>query len=267
MHLTVFGASGGIGTHVVTLAAERGHQVRAVYRSTPPDPPPGRAEALIAQDIFDPAFAATAIRGADAVIAAVGPNFATRHNARTTMTSPPDLHQQVARTLIAAMQDSAESSRLITVSTASMGPADDLMGARPRLLFRFFRTVAVPNLGRVGQDLRAMEGELAAQRARLVRAAPGQADRRPAHRPRAGRGPVHHEEHLPRRRRLVHPRARRGPRPPPPAHACPHHGPRAARRHVAASRAGAGQPTRRAARTRCGCGPPSPPGAARPPPR
>ncbi len=32
----------------------------------------------------------------------------------------------------------------------------------PRLLFRFFRTVAVPNLGRVGADLRAMEEELAA---------------------------------------------------------------------------------------------------------
>jgi hypothetical protein len=36
------------------------------------------------------------------------------------------------------------------------------MGPAPRLLFRFFRTVAVPNLGRVGQDLIAMEHELAA---------------------------------------------------------------------------------------------------------
>jgi hypothetical protein len=43
-----------------------------------------------------------------------------------------------------------------------MGPADDVMGAGPRLLFRFFRTVVVPNLGRVGQDLRAMETDLAA---------------------------------------------------------------------------------------------------------
>ena len=36
------------------------------------------------------------------------------------------------------------------------------MGAGPRLLFRFFRTVLVPNLGRVGQDLHAMEDELGA---------------------------------------------------------------------------------------------------------
>jgi hypothetical protein len=43
-----------------------------------------------------------------------------------------------------------------------MGPADNIMGAGPALLFRFFRTVAVPNLGRVGKDLQAMEEELAA---------------------------------------------------------------------------------------------------------
>jgi hypothetical protein len=78
------------------------------------------------------------------------------------MTSPPDLHQKLARTLIAAMRDCALRARLICVSTASMGPADDIMGPGPRLLFRFFRTVAVPNLGRVGRDLMAMEGELTA---------------------------------------------------------------------------------------------------------
>ena len=43
-----------------------------------------------------------------------------------------------------------------------MGPADNAMGAVPLPLFRFLRTVAVPNLGRVGKDLHAMEDELAA---------------------------------------------------------------------------------------------------------
>ena len=162
MNITVFGASGGIGTYVVALAAQRGHQVRAIYRTTPHNPPPGQAEILISPDIFDPGFAATTIRGADVVVAVVGPNFATRHNPRTTMTSPRDLHQRLARTLIAAMKDSAAPARLIAVSTASMGPADTVMGAGPRLLFRFFRTVVAPNLGRVGKDLQAMEEELAA---------------------------------------------------------------------------------------------------------
>ena len=162
MNITVFGASGGIGTHVVALAAERGHQVRAIYRTTPHNPPPAQAEILISPDIFDPAFATRDTRGADVVVTAVGPNFATRHNPRTTMTSPPDLHQRLAHTLITAMKDSAATSRLITVSTASMGRADNLMGAGPRLLFRLFRTVVAPNLGLVGNDLRAMEEELAA---------------------------------------------------------------------------------------------------------
>jgi putative NADH-flavin reductase len=161
VNITVFGASGGIGTQIVTLAAQRGHQVRAIYRTTPPTRLPSQVEVLISPDIFDPAFAAGATRGADVVVTAVGPNFATRHNPRTAMTSPPDLHQQLARTVIAAMKDSAATSRLIAISTASMGPADDVMGAGPRLLFRFFRTVVTPNLGRVGQDLRAMETELA----------------------------------------------------------------------------------------------------------
>jgi nucleoside-diphosphate-sugar epimerase len=162
MNITVFGASGGIGTHVVTLAAQRGHEVRAVYRTAPPTPPPGPAEVLLTPDILTPGFAAKAIHGADVVVIAVGPNFATRHNPRTAMTSPPDLHQRLARTVISAMSDPVPPARLITVSTASMGPADNVMGAGPRLLFRFFRTVLVPNLGRVGQDLRAMEEELAA---------------------------------------------------------------------------------------------------------
>ena len=162
MNITVFGASGGIGTHLVTLAAQRGHQVRAIYRTTPEEPPSVQTEILIVPDIFDSALAAKAIRGADVVVAVVGPNFATRHNPRTTMTSPPDLHQRLARTLVAAMKDSAAPARLIAVSTASMGPADTVMSAGPRLLFRFFRTVAVPNLGRVGKDLQVMEEELAA---------------------------------------------------------------------------------------------------------
>ena len=162
MNITVFGASGGIGAHVVDLATQRGHRVRAVYRATPPTPPPAQAEVLISPDIFDPGFAAQAIRDADVVVTALGPDFTKRHNPRTAMISPPDLHQRLARTLTAAMKNPGPPARLISVSTGSMGPGDAAMSAGPRLLFRFFRTVVTPNLGRVGQDLQAMENELAA---------------------------------------------------------------------------------------------------------
>jgi len=162
MNITVFGASGGIGGHVIALAAQRGHHVRAVYRTLPDTPPPGQAKVLIVPDILDPTSAAEAISGTDVVVAAVGPNFTTRHNPRTAMTSPPDLHERLAGTLVTAMRDSAPRARLICVSNASMGPADNVMGPGPRLLFRFFRTVPVPNLGRVGKDIIAMEELLAA---------------------------------------------------------------------------------------------------------
>jgi uncharacterized protein YbjT (DUF2867 family) len=162
MNITVFGASGGIGTHVVDLATGRGHTVRAVYRTAPHVPSAGQAEILVSADIFDPGFAARAIRGADVVVAVLGPDFAKRHNPRTTMISPPDLHRRLARTLITAMKGPVAPARLISVSTGSMGPADAAMGAGPRLLFRFFCTVVTPNLGRVGKDLQAMENELAA---------------------------------------------------------------------------------------------------------
>src|SRR5581483_300140 len=162
MNITVFGASAGTGGHGTALAAQRGHHVRAVYRQAPPAAPPPGAETVIAPDVFDPGFALHAVKGAAAVICALGPNFTSRHNPRTAMTSPPDLHQRLTRALVSALRDCAPQARLICVSTASMGPADHLMGPAPRLLFRFFRTVAVPNLGRVGKDLIAMEQELAA---------------------------------------------------------------------------------------------------------
>jgi uncharacterized protein YbjT (DUF2867 family) len=162
MKITVFGASGGIGQPVVALAGQRGHDVRAVYRTVPDTPPDSRVEVLVNPDILDPGFVSHAIADADVVITAVGPHFATRHNPRSKLLSPADLHQRLARALVTATHGDNAPPRLISVSTGSMGPADAVMGFAPRLLFRFFRTVVVRNLGIVGKDLLAMERELAA---------------------------------------------------------------------------------------------------------
>jgi uncharacterized protein YbjT (DUF2867 family) len=162
MKITVFGASGGIGQQVVALAGQRGHDVRAVYRTVPDAPPDSPVEVLVNPDILDPGFVAHAIADADVVITAVGPNFAQRHNPRSTLLSPADLHQKLTRALVTATHGDNAPPRLISVSTGSMGPADAIMGLAPRLLFRFVRTVVVRNLGIVGKDLLAMERELAA---------------------------------------------------------------------------------------------------------
>lgn len=160
MKITVFGASGGIGEHVVAFAAHRGHDVRAVYRTRPGVAPGDGVRPLVHSDIFDPDFAAAAVRGADVVISAMGPNFTRHHHPRSTLTSPKDLHEHTARTIVTALRTTRTGARLIAVSTGSMGPADAVMGPVPRTLFRFMRGVVIPNLGLVGRDLVAMEREL-----------------------------------------------------------------------------------------------------------
>lgn len=164
MNITVFGASGGIGQHFIELATARGHAIRAVYRTGSLIAPGGQVEVLVSTDIFTSDFVTQAIRGADVVVTALGPNFAKRHNALTKMISPPDLHQRLARALVRAMQDAGSPTRVISVSTGSMGPGDTVMGLGPRLLLGFFRTVIARNLRLVGKDLGAMEQELAGSR-------------------------------------------------------------------------------------------------------
>jgi uncharacterized protein YbjT (DUF2867 family) len=161
MNITVFGASGAIGSQFINLATQHGHGIRAVYRAMPPVSPDGQVEILVNPDIFNLSFVMQAIRGADVVVTALGPNFAQHHNALTKMISPPDLHQRLARTLVRAMQEAGAPTKVIAVSTGSMGPGDATMGLGPRLLLGFFRTFIARNLRLVGKDLDAMERELA----------------------------------------------------------------------------------------------------------
>jgi putative NADH-flavin reductase len=163
MIITVFGASGGVGRQFIDLATARGHAIRDVYRTAPHVAPRGQVEVLVSPDIFNPAFVAQAIRGADVVVTALGPAFARPHNAMSAMKSPPDLHQRLARTLITAIKGSGSPPKVIAVSTGSASRASAAaMGLGPRLLFGFFLTVVARNLRLVGKDLEAMEQELAA---------------------------------------------------------------------------------------------------------
>ncbi|HEU5380448.1 MAG TPA: NAD(P)-binding oxidoreductase [Ktedonobacteraceae bacterium] len=161
MNITVFGASGAVGKHFIGLASKRGHIIRAVYRSRPPAAPNGQVEILVNPDLFNPGFVTQAIHRADVVITTLGPNFVKHHNALSTMISPLDLHQRLARTLVRAIKDSGTFPRVISVSTGSMGPADAIMGPGPRLLLGFFRTFVARNLRLVGKDLAMMEKNLA----------------------------------------------------------------------------------------------------------
>jgi putative NADH-flavin reductase len=111
MKLTIVAATGGIGKHLVDQAVAGGHEVTAVARR-PHDLPAGvRA---VAVDLAQPDMPdlASAIRGADAVLSALGPRD---RRADAGITS------RGTRAIVAAMQ-AEHVRRIIIVSAAPVGP-------------------------------------------------------------------------------------------------------------------------------------------------
>ena len=75
MRVTVFGATGGIGRHIVAQLLTSGHYVTAVVRSpTNLDADHDRLTVVVGK-LFDPDAVDAAIRGADAIISALGPSL------------------------------------------------------------------------------------------------------------------------------------------------------------------------------------------------
>jgi putative NADH-flavin reductase len=75
MRLTVFGATGGIGTQVVRQALEAGHEVIAVVR----DPsrlavPPNPLLRVMRADVMDPEAIVPALEATDAAVSSLGPS-------------------------------------------------------------------------------------------------------------------------------------------------------------------------------------------------
>lgn len=125
MRLTVFGATGGIGTQVVRQAREAGHEVTAVVR----DPgrlavPGGAGLDVIRADVMDPAAITPAVQGADAVVSALGPRG----------TGPTTVHTDGVGSILRAMEK-AGVRRLVAVS-ASGAFADDGDGTVTRLVVK-----------------------------------------------------------------------------------------------------------------------------------
>jgi len=108
MRLTVFGATGGIGTEVVGQALARGHEVTAVVR----DParlavPSATALTVITADVMDPSAIKPALDGADAVASALGPRRG----------GPPNILTDSMQSILSAM-DATGVRRLIAVSAS-----------------------------------------------------------------------------------------------------------------------------------------------------
>ena len=137
MRLLVLGASGGIGSWIVRLAADRGHEVTALVRPTAKLQAPHGVR-VMRGDATDQPTVADAVREQDAVLSAIGQRR-TSPSPWSTILSPHDIVEQVTRNAIAAMH-AAAVRRLIFVSAGGVGDSVDQctrpirwMITRPRL--------------------------------------------------------------------------------------------------------------------------------------
>jgi uncharacterized protein YbjT (DUF2867 family) len=118
MKLTVFGATGGTGRHLLEQALATGHEVTAVVRD-PAKLPGGLRERVkvVPVSMTDAGEVEAAVQGRDAVITAIGPR---------DMRAPADVCADTTRDIIAAML-ACGGGRLVTASNSAMaaGPGDD----------------------------------------------------------------------------------------------------------------------------------------------
>ncbi|SHL31066.1 Putative NADH-flavin reductase [Pseudonocardia thermophila] len=132
MRITVFGATGGTGRQVVRQALDAGHQVTAVVRNAAGLIEQHPALDVVTADVMDPDAITPAVKGADAVVSALGP----RSREETTVCSSG------ARAIVAAMH--AAGTRRLVVVTASGHVVDEGDGPVTRavvkpLLRRYLR--------------------------------------------------------------------------------------------------------------------------------
>jgi len=121
--LAVFGATGGLGRHVVRQALEADHQVRALVRD------PSRLDVdsprlqVVQGDFGDRDAVATTLSGADAVLSCIG--YAKGR--------PPEVYGQGMRFVLQAMQ--AEGTRrIVAISGAGLELEGDASGLGRRLI-------------------------------------------------------------------------------------------------------------------------------------
>ena len=125
MKITVLGATGGTGRHVVQRALDAGHHVTAVVRN------PGRLGIVadprldvVTADVFDPESIRAAVTGRDAVVDALGPRPGT----------PATVCSRGAAAAVAALTADNPGARLLLVTGS--GHVYDGDGPFTRYLFK-----------------------------------------------------------------------------------------------------------------------------------
>jgi uncharacterized protein len=107
VRVVVFGADGRLGAAAVDELLRRHHTVRAVIRPGKRRPPVEKRVTTVSADVTDPEAVAVAVRGAEAVISAIGPGAG----------EAPHVITSAARSLIEGMR-SAGVARVVVVGGA-----------------------------------------------------------------------------------------------------------------------------------------------------
>jgi uncharacterized protein YbjT (DUF2867 family) len=153
LKLLVLGASGGVGSWLVRLAAERGHEVTALARPTARVDAPSSVR-VVRGDVIDPQVLQLVVEGQDAVASCIG---LRRSGASpwAALQSPPDLVESVTRALVSTMQG-AGVQRLFTISAGGVGDSITQLSGPVRWL------VTRGNIATAYDDLMRMESVLRA---------------------------------------------------------------------------------------------------------
>jgi putative NADH-flavin reductase len=152
MRLTVFGATGGIGTQVLRQALDAGHEVVAVVRDPARLAVPARPELRVTcADVMDPEAIGPAVEEADAVVSALGP----RRGGPVTVCSDG------VRSILQAMEKTGVRRIVVVSASGFFTEPDDALISRlivKPLLQRILREGAA-DIRRMEQDVRASTAE------------------------------------------------------------------------------------------------------------
>jgi putative NADH-flavin reductase len=125
MNITVFGASGRTGTHVVRKALEDGHRVTAFVRDPAKLGQTREALTVVKGDLFDLSDVEKAVAGADAVVCAIGQS---RKASRDTVAKGTEK-------MVEAMTRQGVK-RMVAISTMGAGDSAKHIGFVMRTLLR-----------------------------------------------------------------------------------------------------------------------------------
>ncbi|MFG2844087.1 NAD(P)-dependent oxidoreductase [Kitasatospora sp. NPDC048296] len=144
MKLTVLGATGGIGRHLVALALADGHHVTAAVRDPARLPVHHDRLTVVRADALDSASLEPVIEGADAVLSGIG------QAGRTDPLKPASTSARAAATAMTAVG----VRRILVVSAA---PLNRSGAGQPLLAAKVFGPLLWAALREVYTDLEAME--------------------------------------------------------------------------------------------------------------